>query len=119
MYRPLALSIAAVALCVGIDARAQEVPVYLLPPLGSEVRVEYRVLGAPTRLDGILVDGTPQGIAIETDPGVRRDFSAELLVGLEVSRGRSERHGLATGFVLGGVATAAVGGLYTLLTFDE
>jgi len=66
LHGRVALSITVLTLCVAVDARAQEVPLYLLPPLGSAVRVQYRVSGVPTRVEGILVNGTARGIAIET-----------------------------------------------------
>jgi hypothetical protein len=99
-------------------AVAQGVPVALLPPLGSEVRAEYLLLEERTWVDGPLLDGTERGISVETREGFRREIPADVLLGLEVSRGRSRGRGFLLGAAVGGAGAALLLGTVAALDYD-
>jgi hypothetical protein len=101
-------------------AVGQGVPVALLPPLGSEVRAEYLLLDERTWVDGPLLEGTERGITVATREGVRREIPADVLLGLEVSRGRSRGRGLVRGAAAGGAGAALIlGAAFAALAYDE
>ena len=120
MHVRMTSSIAVLALFVAADLRAQEVPVSLLPPLGTEVRAEYLLLGNRAWVDGPLLEGTARGIAVETREGFRREIPGDVLVGLEVSRGRNRGRSLLLGAAAGGAGAALVlGTAFAAFGYDE
>jgi hypothetical protein len=97
---------------------AQTIPVALLPTPGSQVRAEYRAPRDPVRVEGMLLSGTPTGIMLDTD-GEQREIPADLIVGLEVSNGRSRGRGFLVGLGSGLAIGALAVGIYTATTYDE
>jgi len=118
MLRSACLATAvAVALWASAPVAGQGVRTDLLPPFGTVVRATLSSAGATVTAEGELAEAGSQGLVLEASGGRRvYRIPAEVLLGLEVSRGRDHARGavqglaygaLGAGLVLGGLAALA------------
>ena len=117
--RILARCMSGLAACFALtaaSAAAQGVRVDLLPPLGTVVRATLTSAGNEVTAEGALTQAGADGIVLEADEGrhIYR-IPAEVLLGLDVSRGRDHGKGAVRGFVFGALGTGLlVGGAAAL-----
>lgn len=114
------LCLAACFVVIAASAAAQGVRTDLLPPLGSVVRATIASAGEEATAEGVLTEAGVDGLVLEADQGrhIYR-IPAEVLLGLDVSRGRDHGRGAILGFAFGALGTGLLlGGAMALAGGD-